>query len=446
MLGWLWRLLFGASEDDRSVAAKRRHRRRRAKRPKLTRDRRWVASVGIFRKDRVRPKWVREKPYVFSVAAFDFSLFRYSPRTGGMPDGDRRPHLIYHDRSRDGDAERLAEFGLPDLRTPADLAEFLDVGLGQLAWLTHRTEPKFRPRSAAAAHYTYQFREKRSGGLRLIEAPKPLLKSVQRFVLAEILDRLPPHEAAHGFTAGRSIVTNAEPHVGAAAVVSLDLENFYPSVRERRVNAIFRSMGYPGEVAIWLTRLTTSALPHDVPLPPGRGTAFLRPYWNLGRHLPQGAPTSPALANLAAYGLDVRLDGLTRAFGGTYTRYADDLTFSGDGHFLRSLKTFIPLAQQVIRREGFRVQTKKRRVRRAGSRLEVTGVVVNEKVNVSRAEFDRLKATLHNCVTRGPASQNRENVDDFAAHLRGRIAHVANLNSAKGERLLQEFRKIDWEE
>ena len=92
-------------------------------------------------------------------------------------------------------------------------------------------------------------------------APKPKLKQVQKRILSEILDRVPPHPAAHGFVNGRSIVTNARPHVGQRVLVKLDLENFYPSVSLNRVTAIFRSLGYSREAAIWLGRLTTTALP-----------------------------------------------------------------------------------------------------------------------------------------------------------------------------------------
>ncbi len=131
------------------------------------------------------------------------------------------------------------------------------------------------------------------------------------------------------------------------------------------MTAIFRGLGYSREAAIWLARLTTSALPANIPFLKQEPSAVL-PY--LPRHLPQGAPTSPALANLSAYSLDVRLSGLSRAFGATYTRYADDLTFSGPAEFGRSLRDFIPLVTQIIRKERFRVNAKKRKVIRAGRR------------------------------------------------------------------------------
>lgn len=348
---------------------------------------------------------------------------------------------IYIDRSLDGDDERLRAFQLPRFNTPTELADWLGISIGKTAWLTHSSSPGFRPSSEQAAHYHFHWIKKRSGGVRLIEAPKSQLKAVQSKILCEILDKVPPHAAAHGFAAGRSIVTNAQPHVGRAVILKFDLENFYPSVTMARVTGIFRGMGYSREAAIWLARLCTSCLPMNTPFVKSHPMAIL-PY--IPRHLPQGAPTSPALANLSAWALDVRLSGLARSFGANYTRYADDLTFSGPEEFISSLRDFIPLATRVIRHERFRVHKKKRKVIRDNARQIVTGVVVNKRINVGRVQFDRLKATLTNCARLGPSSQNRENHENFAAHLLGRIAHVSHLNAKRGSKLLRIYQRINW--
>jgi len=349
---------------------------------------------------------------------------------------------LYLDLCRDGDASRLEQFGLPVFHTPEQLADWLGLPLPTVAWLVHRFSNGDRPASDREAHYHYHWLRKRTGGFRLIEAPKQVLKSVQSAILREILDRIPLHVGCHGFTAGRSIVTNAQPHVGSAVLVKFDLKNFYATVRFARVVAIFRSLGYCREAAIWLGRLTTSALPVSASYPGGEALAVL-PYRH--RHLPQGAPSSPALANLSAYGLDIRLSGLGRSFGARYTRYGDDLTFSGPRPFVRSLRVFIPLVTQIIRSERFRVNQKKRKVLRSNQRQLVTGVVVNERPNVSRKDYDRLKAILTNSIRHGPSSQNREQHIDFAAHLRGRVAHVCQLNRARGAKLLGLYQQIDWQ-
>ena len=345
------------------------------------------------------------------------------------------------DLCRDGDSRWLAHFGLPGPTQPEELASLLGIKLGKLAWLTHRFDEGGRPAREGESHYHYHWKSKRSGGHRLIESPKRTLKGVQTVILREILDRVPAHPAAHGFVRGRSIRSNAAPHVGKRVVLKMDLANFYASVRYSRVVAVFRSLGYSREVALWLGRLTTSAIPAGMTFPNGDALA-VRTYYP--RHLPQGAPTSPALANLSAYSLDVRLAGLARTYDVDYTRYADDLTFSGTGRFLPALSEFISLTQAIIRSERFRVHHTKRKILRNNQRQTVAGVVVNRGPNVSRDQFDQLKAILHNCVVHGPSSQNRNDHPDFAAHLAGRIAHVKHLNPARGAKLQTLWDRIDW--
>jgi hypothetical protein len=162
-------------------------------------------------------------------------------------------------------------------------------------------------------------------------------------------------------------------------------------------------------------------------------------------HLPQGAPTSPALSNAMAYRLDCRLSGLARVAGAAYTRYADDLAFSGDEEFARGVERFALHAMAVAMDEGFTVHARKTRVQRQGVRQRLAGLVVNERLNVARDEFDRLKAVLTNCVRLGPASQNREGHAAFREHLRGRVGFVESVNPARGAKLRAIFERIVWE-
>lgn len=348
----------------------------------------------------------------------------------------------YLDLSDDADVGRLEQLGLPILHTPEQIAVWLDRPLGQVAWLIHRFSSGYRPENEGEAHYHYRWQRKKSGGWRLIEAPKPILKTVQQQILTEILSQVPVHPAAHGFTAGRSIVTNAAPHAGQQVLVQFDLANFYATVSLSRVVAVFRSLGYCREAAIWLARLTTSAIPQTATFP-DQDTHALTPF--LPRHLPQGAPTSPALANLSAYSLDVRLTGFAASWGGTYTRYADDITISGSKSLIRALPKFIPLAERIIGQERFVFHRQKRRVVRDCSRQVVTGVVVNSHPNLSRPQYDRLKAILTNCIRHGPSTQNLENHADFAAWLRGHVAHARNLNPQRGLKLQALYDQVDWQ-
>lgn len=402
-----------------------------AKRVNERRPRRLIRSrprLVSFRNDRRKARLHKAK-VVEVEGARPYRFARFGSQTGR-----------YLDLSCDGDDSKLQLRGLPVFHTPEGLAEWIGLPLNKLAWLVHRFSSG-RPDSVERAHYHFTWRKKRSGGMRLIESPKQTLKHVQVKILREILDRIPAHPAAHGFVTGRSILTNAVPHVGQAVVVKFDLSNFYTTVGFSRVTAIFRALGYSREAAIWLSLLTTSAIPGNMPID-RKNLYSLTPY--LRRHLPQGAPTSPALANLSAYMLDVRLLGMAKSFGANFTRYADDLTISGPEDLSRGLRTLIPLVQQIIRQERFQSNTSKRRVLRAHQRQSIAGVVVNTRTNVARVDYDRLKAILTNCVRTGPSQQNRDQVEDFAAHLRGRIAHVLQLNPARGQRLMAIFEKIDW--
>lgn len=349
-------------------------------------------------------------------------------------------HGEYLDLSRDSDRRWLEYYGLPPLQTPDQLAEWLGISIGKLAWLTHRTTENQRPPTEEKGHYAYRWIPKRKGGWRLIEAPKQEMKLAQQQVLEHILNHVPAHSAAHGFVPGRSILTNATPHVGQRFLLKIDLKDFYANVRYSRVVAIFRSLGYSREVAIWLARLTTSSVPWNLksPVPSVEMAKYS------SRHLPQGGATSPALANLSAFSLDVRLSGLAERYGLRYTRYADDLTFSGRGKVIPALRELIPLIKTIIQSERFHINHQKFRILRSGQRQSVTGLVVNERLNVSRNEFDRLKAILYNCVKQGPASQNRDAHPHYQEHLRGRIAHVLQVNPPRGAKLLTLFQRIDW--
>lgn len=429
---WLRRLFGSGGAGDRPAATAAtsasfrtpslKNRLRKRQKVKLTRfrNRRAAAEISAAGNTVEVPSNL-PKPYRFA---------RPTPRNGW-----------WLDFSRDQNDARLSRFALPQFRNPEELARWLGIPLGQLAWLVHRFDEEQRPADEAAAHYYYRWIRKRTAGRRLIEAPKAKLKRVQQRILEDILDRVPPHAAAHGFVAGRSICTNARPHVGQRVLIKLDLEGFYPSVSLSRVTAIFRSLGYAREAAIWLGRLTTSALPVSL-VRAGAANAELAPY--LGRRLPQGAPTSPALANLSAFSLDLRLAGLARSFGARYTRYADDLTFSGDEGFLKSLAVFLPLVSRIVRAERFRLNPAKRKVIRSSQRQTVTGVVVNTRLNVARRDYDTLKAILTNCVRRGPSTQNHDQHGNFASHLLGRIAHVAQLNPQRGGKLRELYAQIDW--
>jgi RNA-directed DNA polymerase len=337
---------------------------------------------------------------------------------------------------------------VPAVCTTQQLAEWIGVTSLELDWFADLKGYSRNASAEALCHYRYRILAKRFGAVRLIESPKPRLKSLQRHVLRRILDRVPPHNAAHGFCAGRSIVTFAAPHVGQAVVARMDLKDFFPSVTRARVAALSRAIGYPQSVAALLAGLCTTATPPRVWTNSEATLSRAEMQATRSRyeisHLPQGSPTSPAIANLCAYRLDCRLAGLARSAGANYTRYADDLAFSGDAEFARGVKRFLVHVAATVAEEGFIVHHRKTRIMRDGVRQHLAGVVVNERINVRRCDYDQLKAILVNCRRHGPVEQNRDGHSDFCAHLRGRVAFVEQLNPTRGHRLRQLFDRIKW--
>jgi RNA-directed DNA polymerase len=330
--------------------------------------------------------------------------------------------------SKSGSPQRIEALGLPNLESLDELAELLGE--------TSNNVLQYVIRGHASNHYIPRRIAKRSGGTRLLLVPKPRLKALQRALKQKLVNKMPLHHAAHGFRGGRDVLTGATTHVARDVVICMDIHDFFPSFDFRRVAGYFRALGYSRGVSVSLSNLVT-ILPIDVV-----GVKFDEA---AGRaQLPQGAPTSPGIANAICWRMDKRLSALAQKFGGDYTRYADDLTFSGSEDMAAKAGKLIALVRRIVKTEGLALNERKTRVMRRGRQQRVTGVVVNEKTNVSRRDFDLLKAILHNCIRHGPAGQNRESVPDFREHLRGRIAHVTHIGPERGRKLMRMFERIVW--
>jgi RNA-directed DNA polymerase len=325
----------------------------------------------------------------------------------------------------------LQEHGLPVIRNLAELRKRLGIkSPNQLGYFLLASDQRGGP----YARFTIP---KRGGGERLICAPRKQLRWVQRQILDRILARVPTHPAAHGFVAGRSTVTNAEKHRGAALLLKFDLTDFFPTIHYHRVVGLFASLGYyvgdgrfgteddARRVAPTLARLCCYA-----PRPEA---------WD-GVVLPQGAPTSPAISNLVCRRLDARLEGLARRSQGTFTRYADDLTFSFKDA-PPDLGRFRWWVDQVCHQEGFFVNQAKFRVIRASQRQLVTGIVVNDELHIPREERRRFRAVLHNCRRHGLASQARGR-EDLGAYLRGFASYVHMVDPEEGADLLRQVDEL----
>ncbi|MBI4559910.1 MAG: RNA-directed DNA polymerase [Candidatus Hydrogenedentes bacterium] len=223
---------------------------------------------------------------------------------------------------------------------------------------------------------------KRSGGTRTISVPSQELKAVQKRILRRLFQRLKAHPTVTGFERGHSIVTNALCHVGKAVVVRMDIKDFFASTSAKRVDAYFRTIGWDSEAAGLLGQLCTH-----------RGG------------LPQGAPTSPRIANVVNYRMDARLAGLATKQGAAYTRYADDLTFSFENDDATAVRRVVRTAKLILKDEGYEVHHRKKlQVRRRHQRQTVTGLVVNQVASLPRKTRRWLRAVDRHLVTGQTAS------------------------------------------
>ena len=355
--------------------------------------------------------------------------------------------LLRPARMREQTSGLPAPLTLPHWPTPQELACGLNLSQDELEWLCHpalawRAPDGQRCIRPVASHYRCILRPKARGHWRLLEAPLPLLKQVQRQLLTQLLDHVPVHEAAYAFVRGRDVASHATVHAGQGFVAAFDLRDFFTSIGAARISALWRSLGYPEGTARCLTALTTTRTPAPV-------RARLRDLgaWDVHRdrrmaslHLPQGAPTSPALANLCAFGLDVRLSGLAERFGARYSRYADDLVFSGPpelGTRFRQLRAWV---DAIVHDEGFVLHPDKCRRMPAHRQQRVTGLVINQRPQVSRDEYDNFRAQLHQWAQKPFVPANER------AEVQGRLAWIQRfVCKTRSQKLARLFDQINFD-
>ena len=235
-----------------------------------------------------------------------------------------------------------------------------------------------------SGHYQEFWMRKRSGGYRMISAPDKDLQAIQSTIYSRILSSVTiVHPAAVGFRCGRSVVDNAAPHLGKRYVLKMDIHDFFGSIRSPRVRQTFKKIGYPENVSKVLGALCC-----------------------LHRHLPQGAPTSPALSNIVGYEMDRKLAALAAEYGVTYTRYADDLTFSGD---VFPKEQIIPQVKRIIRDEKCEPNHKKTHFMNQSSRKIITGVSVASgvKLTIPKSKKREIRKNVYFILTKGLAEHQR---------------------------------------
>lgn len=282
---------------------------------------------------------------------------------------------------------------LPKFIGHLELAKAMEITLSELRFLS------FHRKVSKTSHYRQFLIPKKAGGTRKISAPMPRLKAAQHWVLESILNKVPLHEAAHGFRKGRSILSNAQRHCGSGFLINMDLKDFFPTITLKRVHGLFQSLGYSPAIATVLALLCTEV--------PTEAVELDGEEWFVAtgeRRLPQGAPTSPAITNAICRGMDARLQGIAAKHGFRYTRYADDLSFSTPEKEAREAGyKVLWQVKKVIAEEGFILHPDKLRMMGSGRRMEVTGLVVNgEKPTVPREDVRSFRALLQQLSKAGP--------------------------------------------
>lgn len=259
------------------------------------------------------------------------------------------------------DAIRLNMLGLPVIQTIDDFSETTHVSRYTLYQLSKYADKYYK---------TYTI-PKKIGKPRDISQPSKKLKGLQSWILVNILNKLSVSTSCKGFEKGSSTYYNAEPHKGANSLLTIDLKDFFPTVTQKQVFNIFKSIGYNDLISVTFSNICT--------------------YQGV---LPQGSPCSPKLANLSAWQLDVRIQGYVGKRGINYTRYADDLSFSG----LTPLKVvqIIPMIKRIIEEENFRINPAKTRIAGLSRAKIVTGLVVaNETVGIGKQKYKNVRAKIY---------------------------------------------------
>ena len=333
--------------------------------------------------------------------------------------------------TKQSEADKLTKQGLPVLHDAESIAKAMGISVGQLRFLA------FDRKTSQVSHYVRFKLPKKTGGERLISAPMPRLKTAQKWIQENILDKVQLHDAAHGFRHQRSILSNAKPHLGQDVVVNIDLSDFFPTVTYRRVKGLFKGLGY-SEAASTIMGLICSE-PEIITVELD-GQAYH--VAQTERRLPQGAPTSPAITNILCRRLDRRLERICKKLGFAYTRYADDLSFSASGDSARQVGRLLRQVRYTVGKEGFVVHPKKTRVLRKSRRQEVTGIVVNEKPGIPRKTMKAFRAALYQIEKDGPDGKKWGHCGDVLAAVHGFASYVAMVDPQKGAPLVERARAL----
>jgi len=333
--------------------------------------------------------------------------------------------------NEEGNHVLLRSKGLPVFDSVPDLATAAGLSIGDLKFLSYHRK------IATTSHYARFSVPKKSGGRRIISAPMPKLKTLQYWILKNILNKITIHDAAHGFAQQKNILSNAVNHIAKDVVVNIDLKDFFPTIRYERVKGMFVKFGYSEKIATILALICTE---------PDREEALLdgkRYFIATGkRALPQGAPTSPAITNIICYRMDRRFKGMADKLQFSYTRYADDLSFSATGNEqTKKVQQLLWRIKKIIADEAFTIHPKKVKVMRKGARQEVTGIVVNKKPGINQKTLHRFRALIQQVSKHGLENKKWKG-GNIVAEMIGYAGFVAQVKPAQGNKFKSQLKEI----
>jgi RNA-directed DNA polymerase len=353
------------------------------------------------------------------------------------------------------DAIRQKHRDLPIIFTLNHLAHLADVNAEFLQSVAHRQVDAYRV-----------FRVKKRGTpdavprperrYRTICVPHPQLMRVQRWIAQNVLQVTPLHHASFAFSKGRDLVASATKHAGAKWLVKMDVRHFFESVFEDAVYWVFRSMGYGALLSFQMARICTRLPDHSRGDPRsllGRGGGY--PYRRHSKgHLPQGAPTSPMLANRAVEALDHRLESLATSSGWTYTRYADDLAFSRTTTSSRAEAVrLIKKAERALIMSGLESHRQKATVVPPGSRKVLLGLLVDrDSPNLTKAFRNNIETHLYalNHPEIGPERHRQKrgfnSIIGMRRHVMGLIAFAHQVDERYASELYTQVNRVNWAE
>ncbi len=325
-----------------------------------------------------------------------------------------------------GDSAALSQRGLPTLNTLADIAVAMNMTSEDLVWLCYERS------TTETDHYTRFEIPKRSGGVRLISSPKPKMRLAQSWINQSIVEKLTPSRYCYAFRPKISILDNAKQHLHKSVIVKLDVKDFFPSITFNRVRGYFEYLGYNPGVATVLALVSTDAPRVRITI---NGKSQIVAVG--ARSLPQGACTSPGLANLIASRLDTRLAGLIETLDGqwSYTRYADDLTFSTTDSE-PPIGQLIAAVSRIAKDENFEIKGEKTRIMRSPRRQSVTGLIVGNDVRIPKATIKKMRALFHNIETRGKDAVTEELGKDAINVARGYWAYLYMVSPTQANKYL----------